>query len=328
MRNEAGYIERCLASLFAQDYPPESLEIWILDGESCDGSWAIVERMAHGRSNCHLVKNPGITQARGWNLGIEYATGEVIGIVSAHSELAADYVSKAVETLQRTGADLVGGPMRAIGSNNVGQAVALATSTPFGVGGARFHYTEREEEVDTVYMGLCRKEMYRGIGGFATEMACNEDDELSYRLLEHGGRIVCNPLIRSRYFNRATFPTLWKQYFKYGRWKPLVMQKHPHQIRLRQLIPSTFVAALVLSAVAASFSTTGRLALLFVAGSYLLANLAASLWTVRKGGWRHLPLLPLVFTVLHLSYGFGFLKGLFNFFLLNHFNNGTLTANT
>ena len=59
-----------------------------MDGQSTDGSQQIVERILRGRANAHLINNPGITQAKGWNLGIECATGELIGIVSAHSELA------------------------------------------------------------------------------------------------------------------------------------------------------------------------------------------------------------------------------------------------
>lgn len=314
MRNEARYIERCLVSLFAQDYSAESLEIWVLDGQSSDNSLQLVERMFAGHSNCYVVTNPGITQAKGWNLGIEYATGKIIGIVSAHCELAPDYVSKAVETLQRTGADLVGGPMHADSPGNVGQAIALATSTPFGVGNARFHYTKHEGEVDTVYMGVCWKEMYQRIGGFDAELACNEDDELSYRLLEHGGRIVCNPAIRSRYYNRATLRSLWQQYFKYGYWKVRVMQKHPHQMRLRQFVPPLFVAAFLGAMLLAFFFPTGQMLLLLVVGPYILANLTASVWTVRKGSWRHLPLLLLTFVTLHLSYGLGFLKGVHDFF--------------
>ena len=135
------------------------------------------------------------------------ARGDVIGIVSAHCELAPDYLSTAVETLERTGADMVGGLMRAVGEGPVGEAVALATSTPFGVGGARFHYTDAEEEVDTVYMGLCRAEVYRRLR-FDEEMVSDQDDELSYRLLDEGGRIVCNPAIRSTYRNRSTFRSM------------------------------------------------------------------------------------------------------------------------
>ncbi|MBM4431943.1 MAG: glycosyltransferase family 2 protein, partial [Chloroflexi bacterium] len=300
-------------SIFAQDYPQDRLEVIVLDGQSTDNSWQIVEQRFQGRPNYHLLSNPKITQAAGWNLGIQLAHGDIIGIVSAHAELAYDYVSTAVETLLRTGADMVGGPMRAYSDSRVGQAVALATSTPFGVGGGRFHYANREEEVDTVYMGVCWRELYQRIGGFDEEMVRNQDDELNYRLLKHGGRIVCNPGIRSRYYNRSTLGSLWHQYFQYGFWKVRVLQKHPFQMHLRQFVPPTLVAALLSSASLASFTGSGRLLLVLVAGSYILANLASSVWMAHKQGWRHLLLLPVVFATLHLSYGLGFLAGLVRF---------------
>jgi glycosyltransferase involved in cell wall biosynthesis len=313
MRNEAGYIEKCLASIFAQDYPPDRLEVWVLDGQSTDASWQIVERLFDGRPNYHLLPNPRIAQAAGWNLGITHATGDIIGIVSAHAELSSDYVSTAVETLQRTGANMVGGPMRAYGDGHVGQAIALATSTPFGVGGGRFHYTDREEEVDTVYMGLCWRGLYERIGGFDEEMVRNQDDELSYRLLKHGGRIVCNPAVRSQYYNRSTLGGLLRQYFQYGFWKVRVLQKYPRQMRSRQFVPPGFVATLLGSFLLALFTSTGHFLVTLVIGSYVLTNLAVSVWTAHQKGWHYLPLLPVVFATLHLSYGLGFLVGLVRF---------------
>ena len=209
MRNEEHYIEKCLRSIFAQEYPDRCLEVWVLDGQSTDESWQIVESLFKGRANCHLLKNPKIAQTAAWNLGIGMATGEIIAIVSAHAELAVDYVAQAVAALERTGADMVGGPMRATGNGPVGSAVALATSSRFGVGGARFHYLKKQEVVDTAYMAVCPRSVYERIGAFDEEMICNEDDELSYRLLEKGGLIICDPAIRSRYLRfRATYSPL------------------------------------------------------------------------------------------------------------------------
>jgi len=313
MRNEEKYIERCLASIFAQRYPTDRLEVLVFDGMSTDRSWEIAAALCSQHPNARLLSNPRVIQAAAWNLGIRESRGEIIGIVSAHSDLEPDYLSTAVETLLRTGADMVGGPMRAYGEAQPAQAIALATSTPFGVGGGRSHYTDREEEVDTVYMGLCWRKLYERIGGFDEEMACNQDDELSYRLRKHGGRIVCNPAICSRYYCRSTLGGLWRQYFQYGFWKVLVLQKHPRQMRMRQFVPPTFVTALLSSALLVPLTGLGHLALALVAGSYVLVNLAASVWTSYKQGWRHLLLLPVVFATLHLSYGLGFLTGLVRF---------------
>lgn len=311
MRNEVHYIGPCLESILAQEYPEDRLEVLVYDGGSTDGSWAIVERLAAIHRPVLLLHNRRRTQATAWNQGIARATGDIIGIVGAHSQLAPDYVATAVETLERTGADMVGGPMRADADGMVGRAVALATSTPFGVGDARFHYAETEQEVDTVYMGLCPARVYRALG-FDEEMVRDQDDELSYRLLDQGGRIVCNPAIRSVYHNRATFRGLARQYFEYGYWKVRVMHKHPRQIRRRHLIPAAFVAALGGALLLAILKPMGALLLLLVGGSYVLANLSASVLAARHDPWL-LPVVALVFATLHVAYGAGFLTGLARF---------------
>jgi len=314
MRNEEKCIERCLRSIMAQDYPLDRLDVLVLDGESDDSSAAIVRKLIQGKPSFRLLTNPQRFQGLGWNLGIEESRGDIIGIVSAHPELSPSYVRTAVETLLRTRADMVGGPMRARGLGIVGRAVAAATSSRFGVGGARFHYATREADVDTVYMGLCRREVYERIGGFDPEMVRNQDDELSYRLRKHGGRIVCNPEIASYYENRATFKSLFRQYFEYGQWKVRVMQKHPAQMQARHFVPAAFVAALGASAVASLVTPLGRVAFSLIGGSYVLANLCTSAAIAgREKSLELLALLPPTFATLHVAYGVGSLTGLWRF---------------
>jgi len=312
MGNEAGYIERCIKTLCAQDYSELCLEIFVIDGQTTDGSRQIVKELFKGRPNCHLFDNPKVIQAAAWNIGIEASQSEIIGIVSAHAELAVDYVSKGVETLLRTGADMVGGPVRAYSEGLIGLGVALATSTSFGAGGARFRYTQTEEETDTVYMGICKRELYAQIGKFDEEMVRNQDDELSYRLLKHGGRIVCNPAICSRYFNRSTFGSLWHQYFQYGFWKVRVLQKHPRQMRLSQFVPPSFLLAIILCILLLPMTLVSAVLLALIFGSYLLTNLVASI-VVGSQEWRLLAILPVIFATVHISYGLGFLTGLASF---------------
>jgi GT2 family glycosyltransferase len=180
-------------------------------------------------------------------------------------------------------------------------------STRFGVGGAEFRYSQKENEVDTVFMGVCRRDLYERIGGFDPEMVRNQDDELSYRLLEHGGRIVCNPKIRSVYRNRATLKSLWTQYFDYGRWKVRVMQLHRDQMRPRHFIPFVFVSALGVSIVVPPV-------FLGVASVYVMTSLAVSARMALKHRRSDiLPYLPAAFAILHVGYGTGFVRGLVQF---------------
>ena len=91
------------------------------------------------------------------------------------------------------------------------------------------------------------------------------------------------------------------------------MQKHPRQMQLRQFVPPIFLASLLIAGLLALFFPFGRVLLGLVACSYFLANLAASIWISARSGWEHLLLLPLVYGILHISYGSGFFVGLVKF---------------
>jgi len=313
MKNECFFIEKCLQSMKNQEYSPEKFEVIVFDGLSEDDSWKLAEKYENQIKNFSLLSNPKVSQSAAWNKGIQMAKGDIIGIVSAHAELAEDYISNAVETLQRTGADLVGGPTNAIAEGDLSKAIAAALNSPFGVGDAQFHYTEKEIETDTVFMGLCWKSLYVRIGGFDEEMIRNQDDEFSYRLLKHGGRIICNPKIKSKYYSRATLNGLWKQYFQYGFYKVRVLQKHHAQMRLRQFIPFLFVLGLIFSILLTLVHPLGWIILAFVAGSYLFLNFVFSVLITMKEGRNLLFYIPLAFTIMHVGYGVGFIFGLVKF---------------
>lgn len=324
VRNEANFITRNLEAIFNANYPQECLEVIVADGLSTDGTREIIKSMQQEHSNLLLIENPGKIVATGMNAALSCAHGRIIVRVDGHTIIDPNYIRECVDTLRRSGADNVGGRMDAIGEGRFGQAVAQATSSPFGVGGGRFHYSAREEWVDTVYMGAWPRDVFGRIGLFDEELVRNQDDEFNYRLLSMGGRILLNPQIKSLYYNRNTVRTLWRQYFQYGYWKVRVMQKHSRQMRPRQFAPPTFVIALLLSLLTLPFITAGKWTFVLVAGSYLIANVAASLVTAAKEGWRLLPLLPVTFAILHLAYGFGFCTGLVVFWnRWGHRSNGS-----
>lgn len=315
IRNEVNFIAQSLNAVLTQDYPHELLEVLIADGLSVDGTRQVVARLAEAHPDIRVVviENPGRIVPAGFNLALARAHGEVIVRVDGHTIVAPNYVFACVAALQSSGADNVGGRMEAIGQNRFGEAVSLATSTPFGVGGGRFHYSEREEWVDTVYMGAWPSQVFERIGMFDEEQVRNQDDEFNYRLLERNGRILLSPTIKSRYYTRSTPRSLWRQYYQYGYWKVRVMQKHPEQMRARQSVPPLFAATLLLTLGLAPFTAAGRWGLALTVGCYTAANVAASAVTARRADWRLLPLLMLSFAILHLSYGLGFLMGLAKF---------------
>jgi succinoglycan biosynthesis protein ExoA len=315
IRNEGAFIARSLSAVLTQDYPSDHYEVLIADGLSTDSTRVVInETIAanlHGPSVC-IIDNPRRIVPTGFNLALAQSHGEIIVRVDGHTIIAPDYLRQCVALLLNTDASNVGGRMVAVGSTSLSKAIALATSSPFGVGGARFHYSTREELVDTVYMGAWHRRTFDTLGGFDERFVRNQDDEFNFRLRAAGGKILLSPTIKSEYFNRSTLGSLWKQYFEYGLYKVRVVQKHPMQMSVRQFVPAALVLSLVLSLLAGFIIPVGRLCLFAVLCLYFVANMAASLITAQT--WEQRFYLPLIFSILHFAYGTGFLIGIIKWF--------------
>jgi len=312
IRNESAFIQHGLRNILAQDYSGE-MEILIVDGMSTDGTRSVVQHFQKVHLNLVLIDNPGYIVPTGLNAAIRQARGEIVIRVDGHCIIAPDYVRRCVEHIQQDGVDGVGGPMDSIGETYVSKVIALGMSSPFGVGNSAFRTTSGESRlVDTVPFPAYTRAIIEKVGLYDEELVRNQDDEYNYRIREAGGKILLAADVKSTYYSRGSLGKLWRQYYQYGYWKVRVLQKHPRQMSLRQFVPPVFVLGLLGSLVFLFLPPLRWMAAL-VPGLYLLANLAASLVTAAKKGWRSLPLLPVTFAILHLSYGLGFLTGLVKF---------------
>ncbi|WP_157913081.1 glycosyltransferase family 2 protein [Candidatus Promineifilum breve] len=311
VRNEAAYIERSLGAVLAQDYPSDCLEILVVDGLSADGTREYVRAQQAAHPRLRLLDNPAGIVPPGLNIGIAQATGDIIVRVDGHCEIAPDYVRQCVRHLLEDDVEAVGGPIETIGETDEAQAIALAMSSWFGVGGSAFRTVkDRPLLVETVAFPAYARQTLQRLGPFDEEMVRNQDDEYNYRLSKGGGRILLSPDVRSRYYSRGTLRSLWRQYYQYGFWKVRVMQKHPRQMRARQFAPPAFVAALLGSAAVGLVWRPFRWLLGLIVALYALADVAASLSLGRAHGREYIPRLLIIHPILHLSYGWGFLVGL------------------
>jgi glycosyltransferase involved in cell wall biosynthesis len=306
MRNESNHIRPCLEALLKQDYPEDEMEILVIDGHSTDNSRAVILPYTQRHSHLFLLDNPAQTTPAALNVGILHARGRYIIRVDAHTVVTPDYVSHCVKLLESTDAANVGGLMRPVGTTYTERGVALATTTPFGIGDSKFHYLEAEQFVDTVYMGAFRREIFDQVGLFDEELIRNQDYELNIRIRKAGGKILLTPKIISYYTPRSSLLALWRQYFQYGRWKVRTLQKHPDSLRWRQAAPPFFVFAFWVSLLLSFVWRPIRWLFALIAGSYLLASSVASIVAASRSGWRYLPVLPIIFACIHFAWGLGF----------------------
>src|SRR5207245_7853066 len=187
------------------------------------------------------------------------------------------------ETLQRTGADNVGGPMHAVGGGLWGETIALAMASRFGIG-AYFHFASEDREVDTVYMGCYRRQVFERIGLFDEELVRNQDDEFDLRLIKHGGRVLLLPEVVSQYYARRSLRQVARMFYQYGYFKPLVAKKLGRIMTFRQLVPGLFLLSLAASALTALWWPPAARVGAGILGLYAALVLGCALASVRAHG--------------------------------------------
>lgn len=322
-RNEQRHIKTLLDNLLAMDYPKEKLEIIVADGMSDDGTTEIIEEICRVNSHVRLVQNEEKIVSFALNRAIKIANGEFIIRMDAHAIYPNDYIFTLISVALTTGADNVGAMWETIpGADSlVAKAISIATSHSFGVGNATYRLPNDSNvpiEVDTVPFGCFPKRVFKAIGYFDEDLVRNQDNEFNERLLKSGGKILLIPDLKIKYFARENYPKLWKMFFQYAYFGPLVDKKLRRLPRLRRFIPGVFVLTVFLPLLPGIFYRFFRNVSFFSGGLYCLINLGVSMCLAGKN--RDLKLAPLLFisfVVSHFSYGIGYIKGFLDFKMLN-----------
>jgi hypothetical protein len=208
----------------------------------------------------------------------------------------------------------VGGVLDTTGCGYVGKGIAIALSSRIGVGTAAFRTVRSGafRSVDTVAFGVYRAAIFDEFGVFDEALVRNQDDEFNLRLTKAGRRIGLEPSLVVRYHARTSLRALARQYFQYGYYKVLVVQKSHTFSSFRQFAPVALVfgnaaAVIVGWRVSAVFGTAALAA-------YLALVILGSIWT-RSGlpvsrKMLELPVVVGAVMIMHFAYGSGYTVGL------------------
>ncbi len=301
--NEGAYIRSVLD--FFISAKPSDKELILVDGNSSDDTCAIVEEYMVRHDNIQLLLNPNRYVPFALNKAITAASGDIIVRLDAHTNYDPHYFEKIIETFQKTNGDIVGGAMRIAAGNSTQNAIGYATTTRFGVGNSSFHFEDFEGYTDSVYLGAWKKNIFDKTGMFDTNFKRNQDDEFHYRAKSLGFTVYQSRDIKLYYHPRKSLKLLFKQYYQYGLYKPLVLKKIKRATNARHLIPSLFVVYLAL------------LPVLLMSGIYfsliplaIYAFVAIAFAAISKKPFTEALLIPPVYCTLHTAYGIGFLSGL------------------
>jgi glycosyltransferase involved in cell wall biosynthesis len=300
--NEERHLRESVAGVLAQDWQGP-LELVLALGPSRDRTDQVAAELAKEDSRVRFVHNPTGRTPAGLNLAVAASQHDIVVRVDGHAVLPKDYVRVAVETLQATGADNVGGIMAAEGVTDFERAVACAMRSRLGVGNAPFHTGGEAGPAPTVYLGVFRRAALQRVGGYDEAYTRAQDWEMNHRIIDSGGVVWFTPELQVSYRPRSSVRALAKQYRDYGRWRRAVMRQHTDTVSLRYLAPPTAVVGCVAGVVLAPLSRWTLLAPAAYAALVTAGGVAVSKDEPVQVRVR----VPLAIATMHMAWGWGFL---------------------
>jgi len=298
--NEEHYLENAVQAILAQDFSG-AIEVILAIGPSTDRTLEIASKLVRNDDRVKIIENPSGRTATGLNLAIEASHHPIIVRVDGHSSIPKTYISTAVALLSSTGAVNVGGIMAAEGVTEFEKAVAAAMRSALGVGAAKFHTGGGAGYVDTVYLGVFKRDQLIAAGGFDERFTRAQDWELNYRLRAAGGKIYFDPRLTVTYRPRRSIAALAKQYFEYGRWRRVVARTHKGTINYRYLAPPVTVLGNIVSILGSFFNPW-----LITPFAIYLSFLAIASFAIGKS-LKQIIYLPIVLFTMQMSWGVGFI---------------------
>ena len=312
--NEAEALDGVLRDFQLQDYPHELIEIVLVDSMSTDATGAKMERFKntdYGFRNVAIVQCAKKNQAFSWNAALMTATGDVIIRVDAHARIPRNFVSRNVYNLNQ-GENVVGGGRPNITSDVSSWKLTLlaAEDSLFGSSVASYRRPPTQKEyLDSLFHAAYRREVIQKVGGFNENLGRTEDNEFHYRIRKAGYKLCCCPDIISYQHSRNNLKDMIRQKYSNGRWIGLTLSECPGCLSYFHFAPFAFVMMIILCSIIAALGFPILLyTLLIVYGMFDIVN-AVGCFTM-KNLQPQFALLPIIFPILHVSYGVGTIVGL------------------
>lgn len=317
-RNEVQFIGECIEAIQNSEIVSDlKLSIIVVDGMSDDGTRSLVQELIKKYDNLFLVDNLNKMTPFAFNLGIQSIDFDYVQIVGARHILSANYIQTCYEALSKQN-ELwcIGGRLINEYTNPLSELISRAMSNSFGMGVGNFRTLQKSDYTDTVTSPMYPKFVFDKIGYFDEDLVRNQDDDFNFRVTKAGGKIWYEHAIFLKYYVRGNLSGLKKQFFQYGYWKVFVNKKHKAITTFRQMIPPLFVLGVLIAPIFLLFAhwLIGYLTIFFLS-TYFILLLFFSLRLSTK--FSDFLSLIRIFCILHFSYGFGYLKGIFHFLLLN-----------
>lgn len=242
VKDRAGELQRCLASLAALSYPLEKIQIIVVDDGSSDESPLVARR-----AGALVVPSGGTGRgpAAARNAGTRRATGELLAFIDSDCIASPGWLDELVPSFADPAMAAVGGRVDGMCLDSAVDRYESAMSS-LCLGSRQ---RTGNSGNDTFYLPSCnllvRRSAFLAAGGFKDEMHVGEDVDLTWRLRDSGWTIAYLPVGRVNHEHRSTVRSFMSRRFDYGTSEGMLQRIHP-QRRKRMVVPPLLALLLAL----------------------------------------------------------------------------------
>ena len=165
--------------------------------------------------------------------------------------------------------------------------------------------------VKSMFHPAYRREVFEKVGLFNEKLIRTEDNEMNYRIRMAGYKLYSDDEIISWQYARNDLKKMIKQKFSNGYWIGLTLSVCPGCICLYHLMPFLFIFAIFFTTVLMFLSIWQIAVLMWII--YISFGISAMVVSVIKKQVGSMAVfMPILFLILHASYGMGTLVGILN----------------
>lgn len=264
--------------------------------------------------NVVLIAEEGKNPSENRNRGIKKAKTSLVAFTNAHTILSENWAEKVNEFfLAYPQVSVVGGPQLNYKDEKFfARASGYALSSFFGAAAVSVRYKKKsldlnadENSISSANL-ICKRDVLRKVK-FDEALYPGEDPKFISDAKKKGFRVAYSPDIVVYNKRREDIFSLAKQIFSYGKTRPLKEDfseslKKPHFI-----IPSIFLIYLLVLPTLMLVNPLISIPL----GLYIFLLIFFSVYEgIKNKDFASILLLPIIFVIIHLAYGLGFLVGL------------------
>lgn len=311
--NEEKTLGNCLDAIKKIKYPQEKIEIIIAAGPSTDSTDKIIKQYKQKYDNIIIYENPSGNTAVGRNICTEKATGEYVICYSGHVIAQPNFLKETVLRLHQskdTTIAAVGCANKTPGKQSyIGKVAGVAFSSIMG--GKNFFNQnasyDKECYVDHISIACYKKKIVEEVGGYDPIFWCGQDAELDVRIKKAGYKILFTPKTHVEMFKRETIKKLFAQMYRYGIARAKIIKKH-HNPKPVHFLGPTFILGIIVILFLSFLKLIPLIIFPLLIMLYFISSIISSL-LVKKDFFIACSS-PLIYLIIHIGYGLGFLRGL------------------